>query len=145
MVCHLLRSRDEWGSHTMNTSMPSPKHSGLKHGGFTLIEVLVALFIVALTLITGIKASNTLMQSAERQKSTLLAQLCIDNYLVSMRLSKQLPGTGEQISTCQQASQNITLKVQINTTPNPSFRRMDIQAFELSTPVLSVSTVLGLL
>ncbi|MEI6768790.1 MAG: type II secretion system minor pseudopilin GspI [Betaproteobacteria bacterium] len=129
----------------MNTSMPSPKHSGLKHGGFTLIEVLVALFIVALTLITGVKASNTLMQSAERQKSTLLAQLCIDNYLVSMRLSKQLPGTGEQISTCQQASQNITLKVQINTTPNPSFRRMDIQAFELSTPVLSVSTVLGLL
>jgi general secretion pathway protein I len=145
MVCHLLRSRAEWGSHTMNTSMPSPKHSGLKHGGFTLIEVLVALFIVALTLITGVKASNTLMQSAERQKSTLLAQLCIDNYLVSMRLSKQLPGTGEQISTCQQASQNITLKVQINTTPNPSFRRMDIQAFELSTPVLSVSTVLGLL
>jgi general secretion pathway protein I len=129
----------------MNTSMPSPKHSGLKHGGFTLIEVLVALFIVALTLITGVKASNTLMQSAERQKSTLLAQLCIDNYLVSMRLSKQLPGTGEQISNCQQASQNITLKVQINTTPNPSFRRMDIQAFELGTPVLSVSTVLGLL
>ncbi len=129
----------------MDTSMPTPKHSGIKHGGFTLIEVLVALFIVALTLITGVKASNTLMQSAERQKSTLLAQLCIDNYLVSMRLSKQLPGTGEQISTCQQASQNITLKVQINTTPNPSFRRMDLQAFELGTPVLSVSTVLGLL
>jgi general secretion pathway protein I len=129
----------------MNTSMPTPKHSSIKHGGFTLIEVLVALFIVALTLITGVKASNTLMQSAERQKSTLLAQLCIDNYLVSMRLSKQLPGTGEQISTCQQASQNITLKVQINTTPNPSFRRMDLQAFELGTPVLSVSTVLGLL
>ncbi len=125
--------------------MPTPKHSSIKHGGFTLIEVLVALFIVALTLITGVKASNTLMQSAERQKSTLLAQLCIDNYLVSMRLSKQLPGTGEQISTCQQASQNITLKVQINTTPNPSFRRMDLQAFELGTPVLSVSTVLGLL
>jgi general secretion pathway protein I len=129
----------------MNTSMPTPKHSSIKHGGFTLIEVLVALFIVALTLITGVKASNTLMQSAERQKSTLLAQLCIDNYLVNMRLSKQLPGTGEQISTCQQASQNITLKVQINTTPNPSFRRMDLQAFELGTPVLSVSTVLGLL
>lgn len=125
--------------------MPTPKHSSIKHGGFTLIEVLVALFIVALTLITGVKASNTLMQSAERQKSTLLAQLCIDNYLVNMRLSKQLPGTGEQISTCQQASQNITLKVQINTTPNPSFRRMDLQAFELGTPVLSVSTVLGLL
>jgi len=108
-----------------------------------LIEVLVALFIVALTLITGIKASSTLMQSAERQQSTLLAQLCIDNYLVGLRLSKQLPGTGEQLSVCQQAAQSITLRAQINTTPNPSFRRVDIQAFQRDTPVLTVSTVLG--
>ncbi len=113
--------------------------------GFTLIEVLVALFIVALTLITGVKASSTLMQSAERQQSTLLAQLCIDNYLIGMRLSKQLPGTGEQLSVCQQASQSITLRAQINTTPNPSFRRLDIQAFQRDTPILTVSTVLGLL
>ncbi len=113
--------------------------------GFTLIEVLVALFIVALTLITGVKASSTLMQSAERQQSTLLAQLCIDNYLIGIRLSKQLPGTGEQLSVCQQVSQSITLRAQINTTPNPSFRRLDIQAFQRDTPILTVSTVLGLL
>ena len=129
----------------MNTPAHSLKRSDLRASGFTLIEVLVALFIVALTLITGVKASSTLMQSAERQKSTLMAQLCIDNYLVAIRLSKQLPGVGEQVSVCQQASQNITLKALINTTPNPSFRRVDIQAFELGTPVLSVSTVLGLL
>ena len=129
--------------------MKTPAHhvapSVQKVGGFTLIEVLVALFIVALTLITGVKASSTLMQSAERQKSTLIAQLCIDNYLVNIRLSRQLPGLGEQVSVCQQTSQNITLKAQINTTPNPSFRRLDIQAFELGTPILSVSTVVGLL
>ena len=129
----------------MNTPAHSLKRSDLRASGFTLIEVLVALFIVALTLITGVKASSTLMQSAERQKSTLMAQLCIDNYLVAIRLSKQLPGVGEQVSVCQQASQNITLKALINTTPNPSFGRVDIQALELGTPVLSVSTVLGLL
>ena len=129
--------------------MSRPKHTprpvSQLSQGFTLIEVLVALFIVALTLITGIKASSTLMQSAERQQSTLLAQLCIDNYLIGIRLSKQLPGTGEQLSVCQQASQSITLRTQINTTPNPSFRRLDIQAFQRDTPVLTVSTVLGLL
>ena len=120
-----------------------PPLASQKSQGFTLIEVLVALFMVALTLITGIKASSTLMQSAERQQSTLLAQLCIDNYLVGLRLSKQLPGTGEQLSVCQQAAQSITLRAQINTTPNPSFRRVDIQAFQRDTPVLTVSTVLG--
>jgi general secretion pathway protein I len=129
--------------------MTHPTHvtplANQKIQGFTLIEVLVALFIVALTLITGVKASSTLMQSAERQQSTLLAQLCIDNYLVGLRLSKQLPGTGEQVSVCQQASQSITLRAQINSTPNPSFRRLDIQAFQRETPVLTISTVMGLL
>ncbi len=123
----------------------APRPDSQLSQGFTLIEVLVALFIVALTLITGVKASSTLMQSAERQQSTLLAQLCIDNYLIGIRLSKQLPGTGEQLSVCQQASQSITLRAQINTTPNPSFRRLDIQAFQRDTPILTVSTVLGLL
>jgi general secretion pathway protein I len=129
--------------------MTHPTHvtplANQKIQGFTLIEVLVALFVVALTLITGVKASSTLMQSAERQQSTLLAQLCIDNYLVGLRLSKQLPGTGEQVSVCQQASQSITLRAQINSTPNPSFRRLDIQAFQRETPVLTISTVMGLL
>jgi general secretion pathway protein I len=74
-----------------------------------------------------------------------MAQLCVDNYLIAIRLSKQLPGTGEQISACEQASSTITLKAQFNTTPNPSFRRVDIQAFERDTPILRVSTVLGLL
>jgi len=129
----------------MSMATPSPKfkRSKRKSAGFTMIEVLVALFIVAITLISGIKASSTLVQSAERQRSTLLSQLCVDNYLVALRLSKQLPGTGEQLSVCQQAAQSITLRAQINTTPNPSFRRVDIQAFQRDTPVLTVSTVLG--
>jgi general secretion pathway protein I len=116
-----------------------------KHQGFTMVEVLVALFIVSMTLIAGIKASGTLLQSADRQKSNLMAQLCVDNYLIAIRLSKQLPGTGEQISACEQAFETITIRAQINTTPNPSFRRVDIQAFERDTPILRVSTVLGLL
>ena len=116
---------------------------GHKSQGFTMVEVLVALFIVSLTLIAGIKASGTLIQSAERQRSNLMAQMCVDNYLIAVRLSKQLPGTGEQTSACEQGSQTLTLKAQINTTPNPSFRRVDIQAFEQGTPILRVSTVLG--
>jgi general secretion pathway protein I len=110
-----------------------------------MVEVLVALFIVSITLIAGIKASGTLLQSAERQRNNLMAQLCVDNYLIAIRLSRQLPGTGEQLSACEQASQTITLRAQINTTPNPSFRRVDIQAFDRDTPILRVSTVLGLL
>jgi len=111
--------------------------------GFTLVEVLVALFIVALTLISGLKASSTLSQSAARAQSSFLSQLCVDNFLTNLRLSAQLPGVGEQDVFCPQASQALTLHVQVNVTPNPSFRRLDVQVFEKNWPILRVSTVVG--
>ena len=46
--------------------------------GFTLIEVLVALGIVALALMTGLKASSSLSDNAQRQRQVLLAQICAD-------------------------------------------------------------------
>jgi len=63
-------------------------------GGFTLIEVLVALMIVALALMTGLKASGALVNNAQRQMDAFLAQMCADNALHHMRLSQQLPGVG---------------------------------------------------
>ena len=111
--------------------------------GFTLIEVLVALFIVSLTLISGMKASSTLSQSAERSQSSFLAQLCIDNFLTNLRLSAQWPGVGEQDVFCAEASHAMTVHVQVSVTPNPSFRRLDVQVFEKNWPILKVSTVVG--
>lgn len=113
--------------------------------GFTLIEVLVALFIVSLTLISAFKASGTLTQSATRQSSNFLAQLCVDNYLTNLRLAALLPGTGESEQACQQGSQNLTLHILIDVTPNPSFRRVEAQVFEQQTPILKVTTVVGLI
>ena len=41
--------------------------------GFTLIEVLVALAIVALALMSGLKVSGALTHNAQRQNDVLLA------------------------------------------------------------------------
>src|SRR5690606_33227910 len=71
--------------------------------GFTLIEVLVALGVVALALATGLQASNALTRSAERQTEQWLATLCAENALTALRLQRQLPGTGESDLDCTQA------------------------------------------
>lgn len=123
--------------------MTPPWHQTVKTKGFTLIEVLVALFIVSLTLISGMKASSTLSQSAERSQSALLAQLCADNFLTNLRLSGQLPGVGAQDVFCPQASHGLKLHVLVSVTPNPSFRRLDVQVFEKNWPILRLSTVVG--
>ena len=111
--------------------------------GFTLIEVLVALGIVALALMTGIKASQSLVMSAQRQSDLLWAQICADNALVALRLSRQLPGIGDNTAVCEQVGQTLRVQVSVRPTPNPAFRRVDAQVFDAATPVLNITTVLG--
>ena len=44
-----------------------PQQRQQNHRGFTLIEVLVALMIVAMALMTGLKVSGALVNNAQRQ------------------------------------------------------------------------------
>ena len=111
--------------------------------GFTLIEVLVALGIVALALMTGLKASSALNDSARRQSDMLLAQICAENALHALRLSRQLPGMGESEQTCIQGNVAFQVRVQVQSTPNQGFRRIDAQVFNERTPLLRLTTVLG--
>ena len=112
-------------------------------GGFTLIEVLVALMIVALALMTGLKASGALVNNAQRQMDAFLAQMCADNALHHMRLSQQLPGVGNSRVSCPQADRTFEVALTVRGTPNPSFRRVDAQVFDAQTPILRISTVMG--
>ena len=111
--------------------------------GFTLIEVLVALGIVALALMTGIKASQSLVMSAQRQSDLLWAQICADNALIALRLSRQMPGMGDNTTQCEQVGQTLRVQVSVRPTPNPAFRRVDAQVWSNATPLLRVTTVLG--
>ena len=53
----------------------------INHQGFTLVEVLVALAIVAIALMAGLQATTALTRNALRQSDIVLAQLCADEGL----------------------------------------------------------------
>ncbi|QOF79534.1 type II secretion system minor pseudopilin GspI [Variovorax sp. 38R] len=112
--------------------------------GFTLIEVLIALGIVALALAAGSQATMSLTRNAQRQSDLVLAGLCAENELAKARLSRQMPAIGDSGSICLQAG--LTFLVTTTTVPtlNPNFRRVDVQVRdEGSAPLLRVSTVVG--
>ncbi len=111
--------------------------------GFTLIEILVALVIVSIALVAGTQASSALSRGAERQTDTLLAQLCAENELSKMRLARQLPGVGDITAACAQAGHQLTVRLEVRPTPNPSFRRVDARVLDADKPILSVSTIVG--
>ncbi|MCR8958905.1 type II secretion system minor pseudopilin GspI [Variovorax sp. CCNWLW225] len=113
-------------------------------GGFTLIEVLIALGIVALALAAGSQATMSLTRNAQRQSDLLLADLCAENELAKARLARQMPAVGDSGSICVQAGVSFNVTTSTIATLNPNFRRVDVQVRdETNAPVLRISTVVG--
>ena len=111
--------------------------------GFTLIEVLVALGIVAVAMLAGLKATGALSQQAQRQTQTLLGQICAENELTRLRLLRQLPALGHDPKACLQAGRQLQVRLHVQPTPNPNFRRVDAQVFEQDQPVLQLTALMG--
>jgi len=114
-----------------------------KHRGFTLVEVLVALGIVAVALAAGARASASLTRNAERQSDLLLAELCAENALTAVRLARQMPAVGDNTSTCEQGGRSLDVTLSAHPTPNPNFLRVEARVAQQSQPLLTLSTVVG--
>jgi len=111
--------------------------------GFTLVEVMVALAIVAIALAAGLQATSALTSNAQRQSMVLLAHICAENELVRVRLSRQLPPIGDSSVACTQAGRDFVVNLGVRPTPNPNFRRVDAHVFDGQSPVLRLSTIAG--
>lgn len=115
--------------------------------GFTLIEVLVALAVVATSLTAGLQASGALTRLTERQSLHWLARLCAQNALAQLRLQGQLPDVGTLTSSCLQAGTNLQVRLAVESTPNPSFRRVlasvATSESESGVTLVQVATVVG--
>jgi general secretion pathway protein I len=111
--------------------------------GLTLIEVLVALAIVAVTLAAGVKAAGALTNSSERLGDTIAAQWCADNQLTELRLQRQFPSVGDSAFECSQLGRSYPGQLHVRPTPNPNFRRVEaLVSNEAGQPVVTLSTVL---
>lgn len=119
------------------------RHTSGRLRGFTLVEVLVALAIVAIALIAASQASATLTRNAQRQNDLVLAQICAENELARLRLLKQMPGVGDTVRPCEQGGRSFDVALTVRPTPNPSFQRVDAQVRSDGQNLLRVSTVIG--
>lgn len=112
--------------------------------GFTLIEVLVALVIVAITLGAGIKAAGALLNNAQRLAEISEAQWCADNHLTGLKLAKVFPDIGESTFNCDQLGHTYFGTYRVEPTPNPNFRRVDTQmSNDAGQPLLTLSAILS--
>jgi general secretion pathway protein I len=112
--------------------------------GMTLIEVLVALAIVAITLSAGIKAAGGLTQNAQRVADLTVGQWCAENQLALLKLSDAFPPVGDGEFQCQQLGRDFKGKQTVRPTINTdNFRRVEVLVLdEDKQQVVKVVTVL---
>ena len=112
--------------------------------GFTLVEVLVALAIVAITIGAGVRAAGSLTNNTTRLAEVTAAQWCADNRLTALKLARQYPDIGDGDFTCEQPGRSYAGKLNVRATPNPNFRRVDARVLdENGQTILLLSTILG--
>jgi general secretion pathway protein I len=115
----------------------------MKSRGFTLIEVLVALTIVAITLGAGIKAAGMLTGNTQRLADVTAAQWCAENQLTGLRLSGLTPPIGDSDFSCIELGQTYPGTLAVRPTPNPNFRNVEVRMSDPSgANLLQLATVM---
>lgn len=102
--------------------------------GFTLLEVLVALAIVATALGASLRAIGSLTQNSEALRVTTLATWSAENRLVQIRLNGVAPALGERSFSCPQADLQLVCTEQVSAAPNAHFRRVKVSVREAGRP-----------
>jgi general secretion pathway protein I len=97
--------------------------------GFTLIEVLVALAVVAVALLAAIRAAGSMAQTNAELRLRLLAQLAADNRIAELRAGGAFPAIGTRSTPCPQGAAQLECVEEVKSTPNPLFRRIEVRVY----------------
>lgn len=98
--------------------------------GVTLIEVLVALAIVAITLSAGIKAAGGLTQNAQRVADMTVGQWCAENQFVALKVRGVFPDIGDSQFSCAQLGREFIGKQTVRPSANPNFRSVEVKVLD---------------
>jgi general secretion pathway protein I len=111
--------------------------------GFTLVEVLVALTIVAVALIASLRAVGSLATSAFDLRQRTLAQWSAENRLAQIRVENEWPALGRRAYDCSQAESTMTCEEEVFATPNAQFRRIEVSVFPTAGQRVRLARLVG--
>ncbi|HVA54438.1 MAG TPA: type II secretion system minor pseudopilin GspI [Gammaproteobacteria bacterium] len=111
--------------------------------GFTLMEVLIALAVLAIGMIAVIGTAGTSTRLAAELKDETFAHWVAMNELTRLRLAASWPDVGTQKGEADMAGQQWHWQATISTTSDPDLLRADIDVSNALAPDTVVSSLTG--
>ena len=109
--------------------------------GFTLIEVLIALAVVALALLGLTRTAALEVRDFDALRERALAGWVAANVLAEVRVAGALPPAGTSDGRVELGGRAWRWTRDVSATPDPEIRRIDVRVFagETKDPVASLS------
>lgn len=106
-------------------------------GGFTLVEVLVALAVLAIVLGASLRALALASRTLAEHRERTLAGWVAENVLTDVLLAPRWPELGETDGETRFADRRWHWRLQTLATSDPQLRRLEVsvRALDVTTPV----------
>ncbi|WP_454456546.1 type II secretion system minor pseudopilin GspI [Thauera phenylacetica] len=117
-------------THSASCGIRARPRGATRARGFTLLETLVALAIVAIALVSALRAMGATAQSTAALREHTLASWVAQNRLAMHRATAAWPAIGEYRGEAEQARVKMRWEEKVSGTPNALFRRIDVRVLD---------------
>jgi general secretion pathway protein I len=111
--------------------------------GFTLVEILVALAIIAVALAAGMRALAQSTDGAALLKARTLALWVAQNRLAAAQLAAPWPAPGTQRGRAVEAGTTFAYVETVSGTANPAFRKVEVSVAAPEQPDYVLAHLVG--
>jgi general secretion pathway protein I len=115
----------------------------MKARGFTLIEVLVAIAILAVALAATTRASSVAIDGAHETRQRLLATWAAENRLAEIRARRLFPMTATTRYEATQGNLALVINEVVSETANPVIRKVDLAVADARDPSRILTQLTG--
>lgn len=109
--------------------------------GFTLLEVLIALAILAIALAAAARATSSVTDTSDALRRRLLAEWVAQNRLNERIARREIPSVGVAEGSAEQGK--LSWRWRETVTEEPLFRRVEIRVFTADRPDYAAASLAG--
>lgn len=132
------------GAASAANNLYTPPASPKQHG-FTLLEVLIALTIIAIALAALLRATGLAATNSDTLRLRMLANWEAENQLAMLRAQRAWLTPGRSEGQASQAGKQLHWKREIQTTPNPRFQKVIFRVYSADNANYQLAELSGYL